>query len=300
MEGSSTDCAYDQAVAHLRCLSKRAFESLEVVDPDGHPDHISVTAESLVVVDLGDDDNMSVITDVDHISVITEVPDLGDVEEDDGLVPRFRSIPPLIPPPTPKKRPRMPIGQGQSKAKAPQPPKTPPPKWLMGKVDARAPGVDAGTTSDHPTDHASDSSRAADAAAMPPPPPPPPKTRRAYGDAASSADDAAYPPPPEPFGEGPPRRRATVRQTISDPCDVDMCGRMREADECRHCAVHCADMDCPVHWSFPQRCAMSDPVWCKHKHPHPSTSDCCYCRKHCQDPDCAYHNVPAKLSTTRT
>ena len=194
----------------------------------------------------------------------------------------------------------MPIGQGQSKAKAPQPPKTPPPKWLMGKVDARAHGVDAGTTSDHPTDHASDSSRAADAAAMPPPPPPPPKTRRAYGDAASSADDAAYPPPPEPFGEGPPRRRATVRQTISDRCDVDMCGRMREADECRHCAVHCADMDCPVHWSFPQRCAMSNPVWCKHKRPHPSTSDCCYCRKHCQDPDCAYHNVPAKLSTTRT
>ena len=155
MEGSSTDCAYARTVAHLRCLSKRAFESLEVVDPDGHPDHISVIAESLVVVDPGDDDNMS-----DHISVITEVPDLGDVEEDDGLVPRFRSIPPLIPPPTPKKRPRRPIGQGQSKAKAPQPPKTPPPKWLMGKVDARAPGVDAGTTS---------SSRAADAATIMPP-----------------------------------------------------------------------------------------------------------------------------------
>ena len=110
MEGSSTDCAYARTVAHLRCLSKRAFESLEVVDHDD-PDHISVIVESLMVVDPGDDDNMSVITDVDHISVITdvdhinvitEVPDLGDVEEDDGLVPRFRSIPPLIPPPNAK------------------------------------------------------------------------------------------------------------------------------------------------------------------------------------------------------
>ena len=82
MEGSSTDCAYARTVAHLRCLSKRAFESLEVVDPDD-PDHISVTVESLVVVDPDGQ------------------PDLGDVEEAD-VVPRFRSIPPLIPPPNTK------------------------------------------------------------------------------------------------------------------------------------------------------------------------------------------------------
>ena len=185
-------------------------------------------------------------------------------------------------------------------AKVPLPPKTPPPEWLMGNVVASAHGVDAGTKSDRPADHASDSSRAADALAMPPPSLPPPKRNRTHGDAASSAD-VADPPPPAPYGEGPPRKRLpTARQTISERCEVDTCDRMREADGCRHCAVHCEDRDCPVHWSFPQRCAMSTPVWCKHKRPHPSKSDCRYCRQHCADPDCAYHKVPARPSATRT
>ena len=115
--GSSADRAYDQAVAHLECAYEQAMAHLmrlnqgEHVDEGAGTDHINVIAESFVVVGPGDDDNMSVITDVDHISVITdfdhisvitEVPDLGDVEEDDGLVPRFRSIPPLIPPPNTK------------------------------------------------------------------------------------------------------------------------------------------------------------------------------------------------------
>ena len=185
-------------------------------------------------------------------------------------------------------------------AKPPQPPKMPPPERLMAKFGAGAHGVDAGVASDHPTDHASDSSRAAaDAAAMPPPPPPTkPKMRRTYGDAASSAD-VADPPPPEPFGEGPPRKRASIRQTTSDPCDADGCGHMREADECRYCAAHCEDRDCTVHWSFPLRCAMSSPVWCKHKRPHPNNADCIYCRQHCADPDCAFHKAPASQSATR-
>ena len=108
MAGSSADRAYDQAVAHLECAYEQAMAHLmrlsqgEHVDEGAGTDHINVIAESFVVVGPGDDDNMSVITDVDHISVITEVPDLGDVEEDDGFVPRFRSIPPLIPPPNAK------------------------------------------------------------------------------------------------------------------------------------------------------------------------------------------------------
>ena len=238
-----------------------------------------------------DDDPGEQAQEFDHISVITEAPDLSDVQED---VPRFRPIPPLIP-----QQVMQPQAQGPLLiAKAPQPPKTPPPEWLMRKVAASTHGVDAGARSDHPSDHASDSSRAADAVAMPPPPPPPPKNKRTYGEAASSAD-VADPPPPEPFGERPPRKRATVRQTISDRCDVCH-GFMREADGCRHCAIHCEDRDCPVHWSFPQRCAMSSPVWCKHEHPHPSKSDCRYCRQHCADPECAYHSLPARQSTTRT
>ena len=229
----------------------------------------------------------------DHLSVITEAPDLRDVQEADGSVPLFRPIPPLIP--------EQVIGKpkGASLIKAPQPPKTPPPEWLMRQVAASTHGVDAGATSDHRSDHASDSSRAADKVAMPPPPPPPLKKKRTYGEAASSAD-VADPPPPEPVGERRPRKLATVRQTISDRCDVDTCDRMREADGCRHCAVHCEAPDCPVQWLFPQRCAMSFPVRCKHKRPHRGNSDCRYCRQHCADPECDYHSQPARESTTRT
>ena len=287
--------------------------------PDADRDNMAPDADRISEAP----DHINVISDVpDHISVITEAPSLHDVQEADGLPPVMPINVMALIPPTPKKipahlkkkkapepkppqPPKLPLGptpkwpMGKA-AKPPQPPKMPPPERLMAKFGAGAHGVDAGVASDHPTDHASDSSRAAaDAAAMPPPPPPTkPKMRRTYGDAASSAD-VADPPPPEPFGEGPPRKRASIRQTTSDPCDADGCGHMREADECRYCAAHCEDRDCTVHWSFPLRCAMSSPVWCKHKRPHPNNADCIYCRQHCADPDCAFHKAPASQSATR-
>ena len=226
---------------------------------------------------------------VDHISEITEAPDMADVASVIGdapnladveeAIPMFQPIAPLIPPPGPRK--------------TPQPPKLPPPWRLIGKAASSSDPM--ALPKKRPLKRGSGDIKAdseADAAALPEPSSPPPLPPPRFP-----------PPPPMPSLMLPPpvpplKRKACERVTTRLTCAADGCERMREADECVHCAVHCADCTCTVHWEFPQRCQTFVP-WCLHKHPSPAKSDCRFCRQHCADPDCEYHRVMPKPSATR-